>query len=65
MTPRRVAIFLLPKVETELQRMLQLGIIEKVNWPTEWCLGMVMVPKPNGNVRICIYLMLNNSVLRE
>ena len=65
-TPRRVAIPLLPKVETELQRMLQLGVIERVNQPTEWCSGMVVVPKPNGNVRICVDLTkLNTSVLRE
>ena len=46
--------------------MLQLGVIERVNQPTEWCSGMVVVPKPNGNVRICIDLTkLNTSVLRE
>ena len=65
-TPRRVAIPLLPKVETELQRMLQLGVIEKVTQPTEWCSGMVVVPKSNGNVRICVDLtMLNKNVKRE
>ena len=34
---------LLPKAE--LQRMLQLGVIEKVEQPTEWCSGVVVVPK--------------------
>ena len=57
---------LLPKIETELQRMLQLGVIEKVTQLTEWCSGMVVVPKSNGNVRICVDLtMLNKSVKRE
>lgn len=65
-TPRRVAIPLLPKVEAELQRMLQLGVIEKVEQPTEWCSGMVVVPKANGNVWICVDLTkLNKSVQRE
>ena len=65
-TPRRVAIPLLPKVEAELQRMLQMGVIEKVDEPTEWCSGMVVVPKPNGSVRICVDLTkLNKSVQRE
>ena len=41
---------LLPKVETELQRMLQLRVIEKVNQPMEWCSGKVVVPKSNENV---------------
>ena len=46
--------------------MLQLGVIEKVTQPTEWCSGMVVVPKSNGNVRICVDLtMLNKSVQRE
>ena len=53
-------------LETELQGMLQLGVIEKVTQPTEWCSGMVVVPKSNGNVRICVDLtMLNKSVQRE
>ena len=43
--PRHVAIPLLPKVEAELQRMLQLGVIKKVEQPTEWCSGVVMIPK--------------------
>ena len=35
-------------------------------WPTEWCAGMVVVPKKNGSVRICVDLkLLNSSVLRE
>ena len=65
-TPRRVAIPLLPKVEAELQRMLQLGVIEKMSQPTPWCSGMVVVPKPNGNVWICVDLSkLNKKVQRE
>ena len=31
-----------------------------------WCVGIVVVPKPNGRVRICVDLTkLNESVLRE
>ena len=51
-TPRRVAIPLLPKVKAELERMEKLGVISKITTPTEWCAGMVVVPKPNGSVRI-------------
>ena len=65
-TPRRVAIPLLPKVEAELKRMEKLGVIVPVEDPTEWCSGMVVVPKPNGQVRICVDLTkLNESVRRE
>ena len=65
-TPCRVAIPLLPKVEAELTRMQELGVIEKVDQATEWCSGMVVVPKPNGKVRICVDLTkLNVSICRE
>ena len=46
--------------------MEKLGVISKVTTPTEWCAGMVVVPKPNGTVRICVDLTkLNQSVCRE
>ena len=65
-TPRRVAIPLMKPVEQELQRMEALGVIAKVQEPTEWCAGMVVVPKANGKVRICVDLTnLNQSVRRE
>ena len=52
-TPRRVAIPLMKEVEQELQRMEGLGVITIVQEPTEWCAGMVVVPKANGKVRMC------------
>ncbi len=44
----------------ELERMESMGVISKVEHPTDWCAGMVVVPK---GVRICEPL--NNNVLRE
>ena len=65
-TPRRVPVPLLSKVREELSRMEQMEIISKVDEPTEWCAGMVVVPKPNGKVRICVDLTkLNESIFRE
>ncbi len=65
-TPRRVAIPLLEKVKGELERMEKLGVIRRVSEPTEWCTGMVVVPKANGKVRISFDLtQLNQSVHRE
>ena len=65
-TPRRVAIPLLPKVKAELERMESMGVISRVTEPTDWCAGMVVVPKSNGTVRICLDLTkLNESVSRE
>ena len=56
----------MPKVKDELARMEKLGVISPVGEPTDWCTGMVVVPKPNGKVRICVDLTkLNESVCRE
>ena len=52
-------------VKDELKRMEQLGVIAQVHEPTEWCSAMVVVPKANGQVRICVDLTkLNQSVRR-
>ena len=51
---RRIAIPLLPKVKAELQRMEDVGVISRVEEPTDWCAGIVFVPKPNGRVQICM-----------
>ena len=66
LVPRRVAIPLRKAVNAELQRMEKLGVITRVRQPTKWCAGMVVVPKENGKVRICVDLThLNRSFLRE
>ena len=56
----------MPKVKLELQRMEELGVIKKVEQPTDWCTRIVVVPKSNGSLRICVDLTkLNASVRRE
>ena len=63
---RNIPIPLRPKVKQELERMEQMGVISKITEPSEWCAGMVVVPKKSGDVRICVDLKpLNESVLRE
>jgi hypothetical protein len=65
-TPRNVPLPLRDKVKTKLERMEKLGVIAPVEEPTEWCSGMVVVPKKSREVRICVdYRALNESVLRE
>ena len=65
-TPRNVALPLREKVKQEIQRMEKLGVISRVEEPTQWCAAMVVVPKPSGSVRICVDLKpLNESVMRE
>ncbi|KAK0139111.1 hypothetical protein N1851_024338 [Merluccius polli] len=63
---RRVPLPLLPKVKTELKRMEEEGVIERVTQPTDWCAPMVPVMKPTGSVRICVGLQkLNENIKRE
>ena len=46
--------------------MERMGVISKINTSTDWCAGMVVVPKQSGDVRICVDLKsLNKNVLRE
>jgi len=65
-TPRRVALLLMFKVKQELEQMEALGVITRVEQPTDWCAGIAVVPKPNGSLRICVDLTkLNENVRRE
>ena len=64
--PRKVPLPLLKKTKAEIDRMLEIGVVSPVHEPTEWCAPMVVVPKPSGDVRICVDLtMLNENILRE
>ena len=63
---RNIPLPLRDKVNQELDVMEAEGVISKVQQPTPWCTGMVVVKKKNGGVRICIDLKpLNRCVLRE
>ena len=41
------------KLKTELQRMSNLGVIERQHEPTEWVHNIVIVRKASGSLRIC------------
>jgi len=47
---------LMPKVKNEIDSVLRQGVISPVTVPTEWCTGIVPVPKPNRRVRIFVDL---------
>ena len=52
--PRRVPMAVQNKLKNELERLVSSGIIEKVTEPTEWVNSIVIVQKPNGEIRICL-----------
>ena len=65
-TPRNVPLPLHKKVNDHLAQMESQGIISKVEVPTPWCAGMVVVPKQNQTVCICVDLKpLHTDVLCE
>ena len=64
--PRRIPHMLKDKVKDEQKRMERMGIITKVEQPTKWVNPIVVVKKPNGDVRICLdSVKLNKSIQRE
>ncbi|GBN61794.1 Transposon Ty3-G Gag-Pol polyprotein [Araneus ventricosus] len=63
---RRVPIPLLKQTKAELGRMVEEKVITPVLKPTEWSAPVVIVPKSDGSVKICVDLVeLNNNVMRE
>ena len=59
-TARKVPYNLYDKVRLEIQRMMRLGVVKEVVEPTEWVSPMVVIPKKDGSVRICVdYTKLN------
>lgn len=54
--PRKIPHPLLPKVKSQIEAMLEQGVISPVTAPTEWCAGIVLVVKPNSKIRICVDL---------
>ena len=64
--PRKVPMPLYDVTKSKIERMLESGVISPLDNPTEWCVPMVVTPKPNGRVRVCVDLTkLNEYVQRE
>lgn len=65
-SPRRVPFPVLGKLDEAITRLTVLDTIEPVEEPTEWCASVVVVPKPNGDIRMCVDLTkLNQAVKRK
>ena len=48
-----------------LNRLVTLGIIEPVDCPTDWISAIVVVTKPNGDVRLCLHPKPMNKALKR
>lgn len=63
---RRVPEPIRPAVKKKLDELVAKKVLEPVTEPTEWVSSMVVVPKKDGTVRLCIDCKdLNDSICRE
>ena len=63
---RRIPFHLRKRVEKELEHLESQGIIENVDGPTPWVSPLVIIPKKNGEVRLCVDMrMANRAIKRE
>ena len=63
---RRTPFVLREKVEQKVKELVEADIIEKVEEPTEWVSPVVIVPKANDDIRICVDMRrVNQAVMRE
>ena len=54
------------KLKAELERLVSLSVIEKVDHPTDWVNSIVLVEKSDGSIRICLDPKdLNKAIKRE
>ncbi|KAL9967186.1 hypothetical protein ACROYT_G025364 [Oculina patagonica] len=63
---RRVPYHLRDKLSDKLDELVKLDIIEKVSGPSLWVSPVVVVPKPSGDIRLCVDMrQANMAVKRE
>ena len=62
---RRVPIAMREPLQLELERLARLGIIEKIDEPTEWTSPMIVARKRDGKMRICIDPQALNKALKR
>ncbi|CAB4013330.1 Transposon Tf2-9 poly [Paramuricea clavata] len=65
-TPRRIPFHMRQKVSDALDTLESDGIIEKVSDATPWVSPLVVIPKKDGEIGICIDMrMANQAIQRE
>lgn len=68
--PKKSAYFRVPlsveeMVERKLDEMLWQGIIEIVSQPTKWISPLIVVPKGNNDIRICVNMKNPNKAIKR
>ena len=64
--PRRVPVALRDRLKGTLEQLCEEDILAQVTEPTSWVSSMVVVPKSNGKLRICLDPKdLNQAIQRE
>lgn len=61
---RRIPLNLQDKVQAKIQDLINRGIVEPVNMYSRWQSPLVIVPKPGGDIRLCVDLRLVNKAVR-
>ncbi|CAH8491041.1 unnamed protein product [Dicrocoelium dendriticum] len=62
---RKIPIALREKFLDELQRLISLGVIAKVDEPTDWVSQVAIITKKSGDLRVCIDPKPLNAALRR
>ncbi|XP_062600099.1 uncharacterized protein K02A2.6-like [Saccostrea cucullata] len=63
---RRVPYHLRSKLDQKLDELEKMDVIERVKGPSQWVSPIVVVPKKNSDIRICVDMRrANEAVVRE
>ena len=61
-----IPLSLRQKVSEKLDELENLDVIEKVSGPTPWVSPVIVVPKPSGDIRLCVDMrQANRAIIRE
>ena len=64
--PRRVPFALGEKVTAKVEDLIAKDIVERVDGPTSWVIPVVVAPKSEGDIRLCVDMRKANlAIIRE
>lgn len=63
--PRKIPESLKQPLRIHLDELVKLGVVERVEYPTDWVSAIVVTRKPNGKIRLCLDPRPLNKVLKR